>query len=148
MLRCNILTVIFLFRLDSKCYIGARYCLIHHCNVSNFKYCILFKITNRNQQTWTDLIAVVMSVHLQVIALILTGVGLVCSGIFHVGTKEPPDDSPAERKLPHSIADYVVNFGYTRATAKRNLVFPISSTYSSLRLITWSIINSIINHQC
>ena len=77
-----------------------------------------------------------MSVHLQVIALILTGVGLVCSGIFHVGTKEPPDDSPAERKLSHSIAAYVVNFGYTRATAKRNLVFPISSTYSSLRLIT------------
>lgn len=41
------------------------------------------------------------------IALTLTGVGLVCSGIFHVGTKEPPDNSPEERKLSNSITDYV-----------------------------------------
>ena len=82
-----------------------------------------------------------MSVHLQVIALILTGVGLVCSGIFHVGTKEPPDDSPAERKLSHSIADYVVNFGYTRATAKKKPCFPHQFN------LQFFAINHMINYQ-
>ena len=51
-----------------------------------------------------------MSAHLQVITLILTGVGLICSAIFHFGTKEPSDDS-GENRRSRSIADYIVNFG-------------------------------------
>ena len=51
-----------------------------------------------------------MSAHLQVITLILTGVGLICSAIFHFGTKEPSDDS-GENRPSRSIADYMVNFG-------------------------------------
>ena len=51
-----------------------------------------------------------MSAHLQVITLILTGVGLICSAIFHFGTKEPSDDS-GENRWSRSIADYMVNFG-------------------------------------
>ena len=51
-----------------------------------------------------------MSAHLQVITLILTGVGLICSAIFHFGTKEPSDDSGKKRRST-LIADYMVNFG-------------------------------------
>ena len=51
-----------------------------------------------------------MSAHLQVITLILTGVGLICSAIFHFGTKEPSDDSGKKRRS-RLIADYMVNFG-------------------------------------
>lgn len=49
-----------------------------------------------------------MSVPLQVIALILIGAGLVCSVIFHIGTKEPSDDS-VDRKLSSSTAEFMVN---------------------------------------
>ena len=50
-----------------------------------------------------------MSVHLQVITLIMTGVGLVCPAIFHIGTKEPSDDSGKNRRSK-VIEDYMVNF--------------------------------------
>ena len=50
-----------------------------------------------------------MSVHLQVITLIMTGVGLVCSAIFHIGTKEPSNDSGKNRRS-RVIGDYMVNF--------------------------------------
>ncbi|CAH3156434.1 unnamed protein product [Pocillopora meandrina] len=50
------------------------------------------------------------SMNFMVITLILTGVGLICSAIFHFGTKEPSDDS-AENRRSRSTADYMVNFG-------------------------------------
>ncbi|XP_022785992.1 major facilitator superfamily domain-containing protein 12-like [Stylophora pistillata] len=44
------------------------------------------------------------SMDFMVITLILTGVGLVCSAIFHFGTKEPSEDSK-DKALSESTAD-------------------------------------------
>ena len=65
-----------------------------------------------------------MSVHLQVITLIMTGVGLICSAIFYFGTNEPSDDSGKNRRS-RVIKDYVVNF--------RRLVF---ETLRSVKLFS------------
>ena len=50
-----------------------------------------------------------MSVHLQVITLIMTGVGLICSAIFYFGTNEPSDYSGKNRRS-RVIKDYMVNY--------------------------------------
>ncbi|PFX28373.1 Major facilitator superfamily domain-containing protein 12 [Stylophora pistillata] len=51
-----------------------------------------------------DLLTKESSMDFLVITLILTAVGLVCSAIFHFGTKEPSEDSK-DKALPESTAD-------------------------------------------
>ena len=72
---------------------------------------------------WTHVTAFLMSVHLQVITLIMTGVGLICSAIFYFGTKEPSDDSEKNRRS-RVISDL---YGKFWKTSSRN--FAISKIF-------------------